>query len=522
MTAPRTLGELLFDAAQRHGDRIAFTAPGGQLTYGALWERSAGLAAALADAGVRPGDRVAICFSKSPELPVAIFGALLTGAAYVPIDYTAPASRAQQLIADAEAAALVCDGRAARRFLGAGEVHEEHGLLAFRVTSGGSGEIAATSIQPTVAAAAAQFPIRGLSPQSLAYILYTSGSTGRPKGVCQSHESALAFVNWSVEHLQLHSGDVLSQHAAPTFDLSVFDFFAAAAVGAELVAVPEWLYGSVARLCRFIADAKISIWYSVPSALLRPFSGRPLEVLRTSALRRVVFAGEVLPKGTLRMLAEALPAGCRIENWYGPTETNVCTYFEIDAESLAGDGPIPIGAACPYASLELVEDATGESELLVSGATVMAGYWRRPDATASVLRTSAGGKSRTYRTGDWVTGARDRLVYVGRRDRMLKVRGYRVQPEEVESCLRAHPAVVEAAVFVGGETGDRLLAAVVANRSPAPIDELRRFCAEKLPAYMVPADVIALDELSRTDRGKVDLPAVRARILSRAPHAVSD
>src|SRR5262249_34005252 len=142
------------------------------------------------------------------------------------------------------------------------------------------------------------------------------------------------------------------QHASASFDLAVFDYFCSALAAATLVSVPEWMFGQVGKTCRWIVQNGITVWYSVPSALLAP-TASATEVLSDSQLRHVVFAGETIRKESLQTFAKYLPSGCALSNWYGPTETNVCTYKDIGAEDLASDAPVPIGIPCPYAEIEI-------------------------------------------------------------------------------------------------------------------------------------------------------------------------
>ena len=351
---------------------------------------------------------------------------------------------------------------------------------------------------------------------ALAYILYTSGSTGRPKGVAHTNASALAFVRWAADAVGLQENDVLSQHASPSFDLSVFDFFGAAMASAQLALVPDSTFGRVASLCRFIVKTGVTVWYSVPSALLRASGAESLPILRGSALRQIIFAGEEIPVGPLRGLWHNLPPFCRVANWYGPTETNVCTFHDLTALDVDGGDTIPIGWPCPYARTSLVaEDGAvmsngGAEELLVASDTLMSGYWKLPDATSRVFSTRPDGRV-YYATGDLVSRDDTRgLTFRGRVDRLLKVRGHRVQPEEVEQVLEQRAEIDEAAVVKHRRGDVDVLAAVVrlAGGGALKHDEIIGHCRRFLPPYMVPDVILALGELPRGPRGKADYHAV--------------
>ncbi len=522
-----TLSHLLRNAAHAHPDRPAVWSTAGELTYAELYDRAMRLAGALVEHGIEPGDRVVISLPKDVALPIAIFGTLLAGGAYVPIDYLTPPARALAIAADAEAVAVVSglrtmramvlddasppadgasDNSAALHWLGRGWWDPERSPLRQPVS------VNLSRVQQLDRLGS---PVE-VPPSALAYILYTSGSTGRPKGVAHTNASALAFVEWAVDAVGLDETDVVSQHASPSFDLSVFDFFGAAMASARLALVPPSTFGRVASLCRFIVATGVTVWYSVPSALLRASGSESLTLLRGSELRQVVLAGEEIPLGPLRVLRDNLPPSCRIANWYGPTETNVCTFHDVTAEDVDRGDPIPIGKPCPYATTSLTTDdgvvtsdgATGE--LLVAGESLMTGYWKLPDATSRVF--SAGSDGRVYySTGDLVSeDPAHGFTFRGRVDRLLKVRGFRVQPEEVEHVLEQRAEIDEAAVVMHRRGDVDVLAAVVRVAAGETLEHgaVIGHCRRLLPPYMVPDVVLPVDELPRGPRGKADYRAV--------------
>jgi amino acid adenylation domain-containing protein len=482
------------------------------LTYGEYRRQVLALAGHLTSAGIGRGDRVMLCLHKDERLPVWIFGVLASGACYVPIEVTCPRPRLALILDDAAPAALVTTAsRLAELFAGVDASRPRQIVVAHLTRAGGTLGIArVVAMEEALGAAPADGPA-ATSSADPAYILFTSGSTGRPKGVLHTQASALAFVEWAAREAELTAGDRVSQHAPPSFDLSIFDFFSTAKAGARLVLVPS-LMGHVGKHRAFILDHGITVWYSVPSALLGAFGSGSAPSLRTSALRHVIFAGEPIPRARLVELAADLPPGCRISNWYGPTETNVCTYHRIGAEDLRGPGPIPIGHPCTGVEVRLTASAAGgRGELLVKSPMLMAGYW---DAVrAGPDRSTAG----WYATGDLVSrDERGALVFHARADRMLKLQGYRIQPEEVERVLRDHPEVRDAVVTLFREEGheqDRL-GAVVESHAPAVAPgDLRAHCARALPPYMVPARIAVARELPRGPRGKLDVTAAASLLV---------
>jgi amino acid adenylation domain-containing protein len=512
-----SLPALLEAAAARDPGSIAVRDGARTLTYGQAAAAMRGLAASLAGAGVRAGDRVGILLPKSADSVLALLGAMRAGAAYVPVDPGAPMRRARRILADAGVSALITTP---------GELAKRPGLLGgpespapAAVLLAGPGEDPPAGAIPFDQAARRTDPPPAAPGESdLAYILYTSGSTGDPKGVALTHGNALAFVRWAAAEVALTPADALSSHAPFHFDLSIFDLYAAFLAGASVTLVPDSLAYFPRPLAEWIAGQGISVWYSVPSVLGRMATSGALEASRPARLRAVLFAGEVFPLPPLRALRRALPEAVLL-NLYGPTETNVCTWHRVP-DHLPDDRrePLPIGRPCPYAECLVVGPsgavtATGEEgELWVRGASTLRGYWNDAARTAGALagdpRPGTAPGAPYYRTGDIVRWRADgELDFLGRRDAMVKARGYRIELGDVEAALHDHPAVEDAAALVvrDPEGENHLHAAVVLRPgSAATATTLQRHCLELVPRYMVPESVALLRELPRTSTGKVD------------------
>ena len=313
------------------------------------------------------------------------------------------------------------------------------------------------------------------------------------------------------------------QHAPFNFDLSVFDIFVAVKAGAAISLVPEGLAVFPLQLSAFIQDQKITVWYSVPMVLTLLQARGKLEGRDLSALRWMLFAGEVFPTKHLRALMEKLPHP-RYANLYGPTETNVCAWYEVEPLSPEQTAAIPIGKACANTDLIAIGadgkrvTTPGEEGLLYArGSTVMQGYFGRPENTAASFIPNpfaVGREEKLYCTGDWVTpDAKGNYLFIGRKDHMIKTRGYRVELGEIEVVMVAHPAIEEAvALPIPDEAVGNTINAVATLADGASLDsaELKRHCAEKLPAYMVPEKIEFRKSLPRTDNGKID----RRRLVS--------
>jgi amino acid adenylation domain-containing protein len=501
--------ELLQRAVAAHPDHTAVADSGRTLTYDELDQATSRLAHALLDCGVQPGDRVGLLLEKSLEAVIGVYGILKAGCAYVPLDERSPASRLAGITSDAGIRCLVTERVRA---------HDWEAMIA-----GGAsldtlivaGETASTDARTRVVPWSslddypAQVPETRASGDMLSYILYTSGSTGVPKGVMHSHSSALAFVEWAAAEIGVGPEDRLSSHAPFHFDLSTFDLFAAAAASAAVVLVPREASVFPRELARFIREAGITVWYSVPSALSMLATRGGLAEEGLDELRAVLFAGEVFPTKYLRQLMELVPRA-RFYNLYGPTETNVCTWYEVPRGERTGPDPIPIGRPIPGDDVRVVDEDGGSvpagatGELLVHGATVMLGYWGDPERTALVLETAGG--ERIYRTGDLVSEASDgNLMFVGRRDAQVKSRGYRIELGEIENALHAHDQVAECAVVaIPDELVTNRLKAFVVPREGLAAPEIMHWCRERLPPQMVPDEVELCTELPRSSTGKID------------------
>jgi amino acid adenylation domain-containing protein len=514
------LHQLLRDSAAAHPSNEAVRCSGVSLTYAELDAASDAIAAALADAGVVRGDRVAVHMPKRVEVLACVYGVLKAGAAYVPLDPNAPIPRIALVANDCSVAAVLTTSDLAARLV------PELKVVPRLVVLADDEDTAADLGSPTrryrdVVEAASIPPDDGAIDADLAYILYTSGSTGVPKGVMLTHRNALTFVEWCADRIGVSADDRLSNHAPLHFDLSVFDLYLSALVGATVVLVPEHEAYFGASLAQLIAEERITVWYSVPSAL-RLLTKTVSDPAAFPSLRTIVFAGEVYPTPALRELRQVFP---RLDLWnlYGPTETNVCTYYKVDRLP-EDDRTIPIGRGCentevfavtPEGTLAGVGE---EGELYVRGATVMKGYWGRPDKTAETLVPNplpGTLPDQVYRTGDLVKLRADGdYDFLGRRDHQIKSRGYRIELGEIEAALAAHPGLEESvAVAVPHDEWGSAIIAWVAPRPGVEVaeQEVKRHVASRLPRYMVPAEVRLLDELPKTSTGKIDRAQLQTR-----------
>src|SRR5262245_32581272 len=515
MKAPDALHGFLLEAAGRWPERTAVVEPGaGEINYRDFATLSDRLRDRLAAMGVRPGDRVGIYVRKSIDAVAAIYGILKAGAAYVPVDPGAPPARDAYILHDCAVRVVVVESRFEPKLRAELEALGGAPPAMLLVDGVGDGTALRRALDAADQAGPGQ-PTETIFPAAtdLAYILYTSGSTGKPKGVMLSHENGASFVDWCSEVFEPEERDRFSSHAPFHFDLSILDIHVSLKHGATLVLVAEDIGKDPERLAALIADERISIWYSAPSILrLLAQFGKP-ERQDWAALRHVLFAGEVFAIKHLRSLVAQLP-GRRYFNLYGPTETNVCTFYEV-VPPIPEDRvtPVPIGKSSSHLLCRVVGTdgrdvrAGDEGELCVTGRGVMQGYWGLAEQSERGFLADAAG-ARWYKTGDVVVEAQDRnYVYIGRRDRMVKRRGYRVELGEIEAALYQHPAVKEAAVVAkpDEEAGVKLTAFLSCREAEHPsLIALKRFCSEHLPLYMIPDAFSWQDALPKTSTDKTD------------------
>ena len=513
---------LLEEAADKFPDGLAVVSGGENMNYRDLDAVANRIAHQLAQLDVRRGDRVGLYLEKSAEALACIYGVLKVGAAYVPLppdDPTARLSRVLRhggihvLLSGLERAeqwpALLADPDSPVQYVVCvnGDTDRTHKPLGAEVL--GTADLA---MQPD---SRPNVPVDG---DDLAYVLYTSGSTGAPKGVMLTHRNALSFVGWAVREFSLTHRDRLSNHAQLNFGVTIFDLFAAAAVGAAVTIVPREVAMFPAELAAFIRANRISVWYSVPSAVNMLASRGGLGPGELPGLRLILFVGEVFPMSQLQHALEWFP-DAEFYNLYGLTETNVCTFYHVPRPLPEGSTSIPAGQPIDRVQLFCITDNGREAEvnergeLWVSGPTVMRGYLGDPEQTAWVLRSPDPARPDVIacRTGD--VAARDEQGvwhFFGRRDSQIKSRGYRIELGEIEANLSGNPSILECAVVAipDARQGNLIKAYVVSNEAVSGA-RLAAYLRQLLPSYMVPSSFDRIMALPRTSRGKVDYQALR-------------
>jgi amino acid adenylation domain-containing protein len=561
----------LFEAqAARTPEAVALVAAEQHFSYATLDQRANQLARHLRARGVTRDAPVGICLERSPELVISVLGVLKAGGAYLPLDPSYPAERLAFMLADSQARVLIVATQGAGpRTKGAGRVQP----LVFRLSSFVGQVVDLRADWPLIARESTANPAGGARGSELAYVLYTSGSTGQPKGVAMPHAPLVNLIAWQLAY----SGPAVPrtvQFAALSFDVACQEFFSTWAAGGTLVVIDEQLRRDATALLALL-DREAITQVFLPFVALQHLS----EIAATSgvalrALREVITAGEQLQvTPALRDWLRACGEGrVRVQHQYGPTESHVVIAWPLTGKPAAWPARPPIGRPITNTQAYVLDRrmqpvAIGVvGELYLGGAGLARGYLHRPALTAErfvpnpfvttdderrrtnderaerlvVLRPAS--CVRLYRTGDLARWRADgALDFVGRRDQQVKLRGFRVELEEIEALLGAHPAVRAAAVAMradaistNGYVDQRLVAYVVMTnderrttndaehdssvvlRPSSAIPELRAFLQSRLPDYMLPATFVLLDALPLTPSGKLDRRALPTHDRDRA------
>lgn len=510
------LPDLLEASAARYPNRAAVVdCDARSLSFAELNARSDALAGFLSSSGVQPGDRVGLALPKSLEAVVSVFAIMKAGAAYVPIDTFSSVERGQAILKDCDVRGLIVNAESLRF------MPPTHSCPALVVVDASATAAPGVPFDRATGGEWTRCPIVPTS-LDLAYIIFTSGSSGVPKGAMITHANAISFLEWASNAFTPSASDRFSNHAPLHFDYSVLDLYLSLKHGASVYLVSEILARRPRDLARFIADNRLTVWSSTPSALMLLLQFGELDRCDASALRLVTFGGEVFPPKHLRALQQHWHSPEYV-NLYGPTEiTTACTYARVPSKVPADrEAPYPIGFPCSHCGTLVLDEKgnevseDGEGLLYISGPSVFAGYWNRPAETSAVFLDRGG--VRWYNTGDVVRWDRaEGFTYVGRRDRMVKRRGFRIELAEIERALHLHPAVLDAAAvsIPDANLGVRIVACVACSDNPPSLVELKSFCATKIPAYMVPDRFVFEGRLPRTSSDKVDYQTLKARMLA--------
>ena len=489
------------DQARRTPDAIAIIADGGRLTYGELNARANRLANYLTASGVGAETRVGIFMERSVEMVVGILAVLKAGGAYLPLDPEYPQERLQFMLKDSHASTLLTQEKLASEV-------PPHSARTIFVDA----DWKTIGQQPSADSSGETFG------ENLAYVLYTSGSTGKPKGVMISHDAIRNHMAWMTSAFPLSESDRVLQKTAFSFDASVWEFYAPLMAGATLVMASPGAHQDPHYLVDEMVKYQITTLQLVPT-LLRALLEQT-DISKCKSLRRVFIGGEVLTTELVHDLKSQLDV--EVYNLYGPTEATIDTTCqsckggrERQVESIGR----PISNAQVYLldTHRQLAPVLAPSEIHIAGAGLARGYLNAPEMTAERFIPNPFSNTpgaRLYRTGDLARYLHDGSIEVlGRVDHQVKVRGYRIEPGEIEAVLSEHPAVSKAIISSREDSpgGSRLVAYVVSkDGTMMTADELRGFLRERLPDYMLPSSFMFLDDLPLTPNGKVNRQALPA------------
>ncbi|MES1034263.1 amino acid adenylation domain-containing protein [Bacillus velezensis] len=495
-----TLHGLFARRAALSPHRPALRFPGGMLTYAELDQYTDRLAVWLRQKGIRKESMVGVLAERSPEMVVSVLAVLKAGGAYVPLDPEYPEDRLRYMLDDCGACLLLA----------------QPGLS----VSGFSGETLEVSLSALTSEAETGAVSDEADADSLAYIIYTSGSTGTPKGVAVEHRQAAAFLSGMQGQFPLTEEDVIVLKSSFSFDASIWQLFWWTMSGASVYLLPAGWEKDPVRMIEAFASEKVTTAHFIPAmvnSFLDALETEPEET-RTRlgrTLTRVFAGGEALSPLTAARFAALLPETMLIHG-YGPTEATVdAAFYVCDRKRDSGRTRLPIGKPVPGARLYVldsggtIQPAGVAGELYIAGTGVARGYLNRPELTEErFLDDPFYPGERMYQTGDIARWTEDGLVeWLGRSDGQVKVRGYRIEPGEIEAAIRRIDGIREAAVTARNEHGETALYAYIEGRES---DDVRAELATRLPAYMMPAQFIEMSEWPVTPSGKLDRRALPA------------
>ncbi|HXM49298.1 MAG TPA: amino acid adenylation domain-containing protein, partial [Pyrinomonadaceae bacterium] len=496
--AGRSVVELFEEQVRERGEAVAVAeASGAWVSYGELNQRANQLAEYLrGQGGVRSEEVVGLCVERSIAMVVGMLGILKAGAAYLPLEWQYPAARKEMMVREAGVRVLLTE----EALLGAAPTMVQTVFCLDR----DDWQLKTNSVDnPTPAA----------GPDNLAYLIYTSGSSGLPKGVLVSHRNLLSTLQASRETFDLCHTDVMAAITQISFDILLFELFVPLLSGASVLLIPTL---SVLDLPQLLLNLeRVTIWHSVPS-LMRQFvnfleQGGKAQRLR--GLRKIFIGGDAVAGDLLSRMRRVFP-NAEINVLYGPTEaTIICTSYRVEATS-AGTRQI-IGTPLPNAQISICDEHGNlvpvgvRGEIFIGGTGVSRGYLNR-ELTAEKFVPMNG--ARYYRSGDLGRYlSNGNIEFLGRVDNQVKIRGYRIELSEVETALNSHPSLLDSVVVTRiTNSGERQLVGYVVRRPECEpsVSELRNHLKEKLPEYMVPSDIVLLEQLPLTSNGKIDRKAL--------------
>jgi len=513
----KLLHENLVESAKKWPDNIAFKFNEQVLTYRQLDEATNGVASYLIDQGVGKNNRVAILMNRSLETAVAVYGILKSGAAYVPIDPTAPLTRVVSILSSCNVNYIFTEPGCANKIDKlCSDYLELAGVVGCASPNGAQSETLFIEWNQIDSIEAEVFTPPTIDGTDVAYIMFTSGSTGTPKGIVHCHNSGQAYARMTQSLFEITHIDCIANHAPLHFDICTLGYFTVPRAGATTVIISEPHTRMPASMAKLVSEERVTIWYSVPFALIQLLTRGALDQYDFGSLRMVQYGGEPFSPRQVRALMDIWP-GAEFYNIYGPAETNQCMWYRVPKDDDGKSVSTPIGHVMSETSVRIVDgegnlvSVNDVGELQVHSTSMMQGYWNNSllNDSSFVLEDK-----KWYRTGDLVSLDSEGLFhYHGRKDRRVKVRGNRIELDEIELAACNFNLVEEAAAYVlkaGSE--DEHIELSILTRAETDLkfeEELLMFLKEMLPKYAIPSNVRICKEFVRTTSGKIDRNRMR-------------
>ena len=489
-------------------DKLAIRDATGDYTFAQLERYAKNCAALVLRRTSAFNQPIAVFLPKSARAIIANMGILYSGNIYANVDLKSPAERLKSILHNLGANIIITSATHAPALREIG-VSEEKLLLVEQALVAEAAYDNATLLGR----------LDSVIDTDPLYIIYTSGSTGIPKGVVVSHRGVIDYIDWARNCYQVSESEVIGNQAPFFFDNSTLDIYLCLACGATLVLIPEELFGYPLRLMQYVQQMNITTFFWVPSVMTNVASCRILDSLAPASLRKILFAGEVMPTRTLNYWRAKYPRAL-FSNLYGPTEITVdCTYYTVDRD-FKDDEALPIGFPCRNTDILILNEnnepaKTGEAgELCVRGSSLALGYWRNPEKTANAFTQNPLNPNYPeliYRTGDLVSrNARGEIMFIGRKDFQIKHLGYRIELGEIEHAVLQLPGVKNDCVVYNNEKKEIVL--FYESEKELSAGFIREKLTPLIPKYMMPTGFNWMEALPRNPSGKIDRANLTARV----------
>lgn len=489
---------LLERAAQLYGTKTAFGDKDGTITFSELRKKSRNAAAYLINncetGRLKP---IIVYLPKSINSIIGFMSAMYAGSPYVPVDYAIPMARMEKTVENLVPAAIITDADGREKLKSAGI--EVKTVLTDELLSSPSDDAAVDSA------------LSAVCDLDCAYIMYTSGSTGTPKGVTVSHRGVIDYTMWLVTTFPIDGDSIIGMQSAFHFDNSVFDMYLTLYTGAKTMIIPEILFMYPEKLIEYMEQEELSVIFWVPTVMISVANAQVLDNAKLDKLKLILFAGEVMPNTQLNYWRKNLP-DCMYVNMYGPTEsTDIATYYIVDRE-YENHETLPIGKPCANMKALILNSEnklcrTGEQgELCIGGSGIASGYWNSPEITEKAfvqnpLNTKY--NETLYRTGDLVyENEEGNIIFVGRADSQIKLRGNRIELGDLESAASAMDDVDSCCALFDADKQEIVL--FIETQENIVQRKFNMGLKQYLPSYMVPSRIITTDKFPHTPSGKID------------------